>query len=269
MQVHVGCEFRYEVDQPAPTVWQVRPRRDGTPQVIQESWASDPAVEVASYQDSFGNYCDRLTLPSGLSRVAYDAVVEVSPSQDDADPEAPWVPVGQLPPETLLYLLPSRFCHPELIRGRAWELFGTIPPGYRQVQGICDWVHANISFGYGSSTSICTALDVLQRGSGVCRDFTHLGVTLCRALNIPARYICGYLPDIGVVPPDSHMDFCAWFEAYLGGRWWTFDPRNNQRRIGRVVIARGRDAVDVAMVTAYGLVELKDMTVWADEVKEA
>ena len=147
----------------------------------------------------------------------------------------------------------------------AWQLFGGIDSGWGRVQAICDWVHGNIRFQYGTSNSLTTAADVCSAGVGVCRDFAHLAVTFCRALNIPARYVFGYLPDIGVPPPDAPMDFCAWMEVYLGGRWWTFDPRNNQPRIGRVLVGRGRDALDVAMLTTYGSPRLKKMTVWADE----
>ena len=267
MQVHVGCEFRYEADHPTPTVWHVRPRPvDAGHRLMNATWTTDPVLAVATYYDGFGNTCDRLVLPQGTASARYDAVVEVPPSGDAQDPDAGWVPVEHLPAECLRFLLPSRFCHPEPVRDWAWDLFGTTSPGWQQVQAICDWVHGNIAFAYGSSSPQFTAADVLRRRKGVCRDFAHLGVTLCRALNIPARYAFGYLPDIGVAPDPAPMDFCAWFEAFLGGRWLTFDPRHNRPRIGRVVIGRGRDAVDVAMVTAYGLVELQDMAVWADEV---
>jgi len=266
VQIRVGCQFRYGAPSPTPTVWQVRPRQDGAHRLLLASWTSEPTMPTASYYDAYGNTCDRLTLPEGPSRLRYDAVVDVSPSPDEADPDAAWVPVDELPPKVLVYLLPSRFCQADLLRPTAWELFGGIPPGWRQVKAVCDWVNGHLTFGYGLSDPTMTALDAFESRHGVCRDFAHLGVALCRALSIPARYTCGYLPDVGVQPPDAPMDFCAWFEAYLGGRWWTFDPRINIPRIGRVVIGRGRDAVDVAMVTAYGPVELAEMTVWADEV---
>ena len=266
MQVHVGCEFVYESVGPAPTVWQVRPRPDGQHRLAIQSWDTTPSLAITTYTDIYGNLCDRMTLPQGISRIHYDAVVEVPPSYDEADRTATWLPVDQLPPETLLYLLPSRYCLPDQLRNAAWELFGKIPPGWLQVQAVCDWVNDHIKFTYGASTPATTAMDVYECGTGVCRDFAHLAVTFCRALGVPARYVFGYLPDIAVVPPDLPMDFCAWFEAYLGGRWWTFDARINEPRIGRVVIGRGRDAVDVAMVTAYGQIEFKNLTVWADEV---
>ncbi len=185
---------------------------------------------------------------------------------DDIVPDALQLPVEDLPDDVLIYTLPSRFCLSDTLSDMAWQLFGNTEPGWARVQAICDWVHSNIRFQYGSSNSLTTAADICQQGVGVCRDFAHLAVTFCRAMNIPARYVFGYLPDIGVPPPDDPMDFCAWMEVYLGGRWFTFDPRNNQPRIGRVLIGRGRDALDVAMVTSYGSPRLAKMTVWADEV---
>jgi transglutaminase-like putative cysteine protease len=153
-----------------------------------------------------------------------------------------------------------------VLYGPAWELFGNIDPGWPRVQAVCDWVHDNVSYQIGASSAVTSAFDIWQSRTGVCRDFTQLGMTLCRALNVPARYVAGYLPDIAVAPPELPMDFCSWFEVWLGGRWWTFDPRNNEPRTGRVIIARGRDALDTAMVTTWGPVALQLMTVWADEV---
>jgi len=164
--------------------------------------------------------------------------------------------------------MPSRYCLSDVLFPRAQELFGLTPPGWARVQAICDWVHTNIRFSYGTSTPATTALDVLANGIGVCRDFTHLAIAFCRALNIPARYAFGYLPDIDVPPATAPMDFCAWFEVYLGGRWYVFDARNNERRKGRVTIARGRDALDVAMLTTFGMVTLASMIVRADPVEE-
>ncbi len=186
-------------------------------------------------------------------------------THDEIVPEAAQIPVEDLPDDALLYTLPSRYCLSDALSDTAWSLFGGVTPGWPRVQAICDWVHNNVRFQYGSSTPMTTAVDIYEQRVGVCRDFTQLGVTFCRAMNIPARYVFGYLPDIGVPLADSPMDFCAWFEAYLDGRWFTFDPRNNVPRIGRTVIGRGRDALDVAMVTTYGAPRLVTMTVWADE----
>jgi len=207
-------------------------------------------------------------MPTGEQVWHYDAIVEVSGELEPYVPDAIQLPVEQLPDETLVYTLPSRFCLSDVLSDQAWSLFGNTEPGWARVQAICDWVHTNIRFQYGTSTPTTTSADVCAQGVGVCRDFAHLAITFCRAMNIPARYAFGYLPDINVAPVDAAMDFCAWFEAYLGDRWYTFDARNNERRIGRVLIGRGRDALDVAMVTSYGSPRLQSMTVWADEVPD-
>jgi transglutaminase-like putative cysteine protease len=267
LRIRVGCQFDYEMSGPTPSVWQVRPRLDGPHVVVSSSWSVSPFVPSHSYFDGFENICDRLTLPEGEATVRYDALVEVPATFDDSDKEAAQLPIEELPDDTMVYLLASRFCLPDVVSDRAWELFGATKRGWERVQAVSDWTHENIHYEAGSSTAVTTAGDVLECGTGVCRDLTHVGITFCRALSIPARYVAGYLPDIAVPPPDYPMDFCSWFEAYLGGRWWTFDPRNNVRRMGRVVIGRGRDALDVAMVTTYGNPVLRAMTVWADEVE--
>jgi transglutaminase-like putative cysteine protease len=267
LRIRVGCQFDYEATAPTPAIWQVRPRLDGPHTVVASTWGSSPFVPSHAYVDGFGNTCDRLTVPEGETSVRYDALVEVPPAFDDSDKAAAQTPVEALPDDALVFLLPSRFCLPELAFQRAWDLFGETAPGWERVQAISDWTHENIRYEMGSSTPLTTANDVLDCGTGVCRDMTHVGITLCRAMNIPARYVSGYLPDIAVPPPDYPMDFCSWLEAYLDGRWWTFDPRNNVPRMGRVVIARGRDALDAAMVTTYGTPVLRTMTVWADEVE--
>ena len=266
MRVRVGCRFAYKAVGPTPTVWQVRARPDGPHVLVSDDWRTEPALPASSYVDIYGNVCDRLILPEGATTVTYDAVLDVANTSDEANPAAVQQPVEDLPDETLLYLLPSRFCLSDVLSDKAWELFGSTQPGWSRAQAVSDWVHEHIHFDGEASTPTTTAVDVLESGAGVCRDFAHLGITFLRALNMPARYVFGYLPDIGVPPPDEPMDFCAWFEAYLGDRWWTFDPRNNVPRTGRVVIGRGRDALDVAMVTSYGGAVLESMTVWADEV---
>ena len=265
MLVKVGCEFIYESSWPTPAVMQVRPRPDGDFRVLDEAWRITPPLALHAYSDIYGNTCQRMVIPAGDMLLSYDAMIEVSGQADEVASDAVQLPVEELPDEVLLYTLPSRFCLSDTLSDMAWQLFGTIEPGWARVQAICDWVHGNIRFQYGTSNSLTTAADVYAQGEGVCRDFAHLAVTFCRALNIPARYVFGYLPDIGVPPPDAPMDFCAWMEVYLGGRWWTFDPRNNEPRIGRVLVGRGRDALDVAMITTYGSPRLTKMTVWADE----
>jgi transglutaminase-like putative cysteine protease len=267
MLVRVGCQFDYDATEPTPSLWQVRPRPEGDHRIVTETW--EPPAPARTYFDAFGNGCDRLTLPPGRSTLRYDAVADVPATPDDVDADADQAPIQDLPDEAFVYLLPSRFCWPDVLHDAAWQLFETAKPGWARVQAVCDWVNENIRYEVGSSTALTTAFDVWESRTGVCRDLTQLGVTLCRALNIPARYVAGYLPDIAVVPPDLPMDFCSWFEAWLDGRWWTFDPRNNEPRIGRVVVARGRDALDAAMVTTWGGPELQVMTVWADEVVDA
>ncbi|GAC1565895.1 MAG: transglutaminase family protein [Ktedonobacteraceae bacterium] len=269
MQIKVGCEFRYEATWPTPSVMQVQPRLDVQHHILHEAWQLTPPLELHAYTDLYGNTCQRMVIPAGSQVISYDAIVEVSGPADEVAPGAVQLAVEELPDEVLLYTLPSRFCLSDVLSDMAWQKFGAIEPGWSRVQAICDWVHDNIRFQYGASNSLTTAADVCAAGVGVCRDFAHLAVTFCRALNIPARYVFGYLPDIGVPPPDAPMDFCAWMEVYLAGRWWTFDPRNNEPRSGRVLIGRGRDALDVAMVTSYGSPRLAQMTVWADEALPA
>lgn len=263
MLVRIGCRFEYEAPEKSPSLWQVRPRPDGDHRIVTEKW--EPPAPARTYLDAYGNVCDRLTLPAGRSTLLYDATVEVPSDFDEADKGATQASIDDLPHEAFVYLLSSRFCWPDVLHDQAWDLFGSLEPGWSRVQAVCDWVHEHIRYQVGSSTALTTAYDVWESRAGVCRDLTQLGITLCRALNVPARYVAGYLPDIAVTPPDLAMDFCSWFEAWLDGRWWTFDPRNNEPRIGRVVIARGRDAIDAAMVTTWGAARLQSMEVWADE----
>src|SRR5260370_15916091 len=244
----------------------VRAQPDGEHQTLYESRWTEPRVPVREYVDVFGNYCWRFVAPSRRFRIRYDAVVAISREPDLVVPDAPLVAVDELPDATLVFTLASRYIQSDLLVGRAWELFGSTPPTWARVQAVCDWVHTNITYATGSSDPTVTAMDVFERRVGVCRDLALLATAFCRALNIPARYTFGYFPDIAVEPPDVPMDFHAWFEAYVGDRWYPFDARHNVPRIGRVVIGRGRDAVDVAMATQYGSSRLDTMTVWADEV---
>ncbi len=265
MHIRVGCEFRYEATWPTPTVMMVQPYPDKAYRVVQESWQNTPDVAMHAFNDIYGNVSQRYMLIEGENVIRYDALVAVTDEYDEYKPDAKQMAVEDLPDDVLLYTLPSRFCLSDMLSDTAWQLFGQTEPGWGRVQAICDWVHDNIQFKYGTSNALTTAVDIYEQKIGVCRDLTHLAVTFCRALNIPTRYVFGYLPDIAVPVPDDPMDFCAWMEVYLDGRWWTFDPRNNARRIGRVLIGRGRDALDVAMVTTYGGPRLAQMTVWADE----
>lgn len=265
MRLRVGCEFSFHAEGATPSVWQVRVRPEGSHRLLSESWEVSPDTPSTCYLDTYGNACDRLTLSAGTNTVRYDATVVVPGEPDGVDAGAPQVPVEELPDESLLFLLPSRFCLSDVLHDKAWGLFGDTPPGWARVQAVCDWVHDNVRYAPGSTDPLTTAADVVQSGTGVCRDYAQVGVTFCRSLNVPARYISGYLPNIDATVPEDPMDFCSWFEAYLGDRWWAFDPRNNEPRVGRVVIGRGRDAADVAMVTTYGNPALTNMFVWAEE----
>lgn len=226
-----------------------------------------PHQPIHTYQDGFDNQIWRLTAPVGTLEIRYDAIAEVPATPDPAYPDKPKTPVEALPDEAMMFTLPSRHCQSDLFIDEAWRLFGHIEGGWAQVQAVCDWLKTNITYSAGS-TSSTTSWDAWTVGRGVCRDFAHLGVSLCRALNFPARYVCGYLPDINVPFDPATMDFHAWFEVYMDGAWHTFDARHNRPRTGRVLIARGRDAVDVALATIYGSSQLRSIQVWADQVEE-
>ena len=227
-----------------------------------------PGVPVEAYRDGFGNWCNRLVAPAGAFTVATDGVIRDSGRADPVDLSAMQHPVELLPSDTLAYLLPSRYCESDVLSDFAWARFGDAPPGRSRVQAVCDFVHNHVQFGYRHSRPTRTAVETLNDGIGVCRDYTHLAIALCRCLNIPARYCTGYVSDIGQPPPYPPMDFAAWMEVYLGGAWWVFDPRNNDTRYGRVLIARGRDAADVPLTHSFGLHELTDFEVWIGEAEE-
>ncbi len=265
LTLRVGSEFVYSSNSETPAILQMEARHDSYAKIVHEKWEVSPHVASHEYSDVYGNRCRRLNLPVGQSTMRYDALVEVSSHPDPVVPTASQALVQDLPDDTILFTLASRYCQSDSLSNAAWELFANTEPSWARVQAICDWAHKNVIYVSGCSTPETTSLDVYQSRQGICRDFAHMGVTLCRAMNIPARYCFGYMPDIGVVLPDVAMDFHAWFEAYLGGEWRTFDARHNVPRIGRVPIAQGRDAVDCAMVTTYGAAILQRMTVWADE----
>lgn len=268
MRVHVGCRFRYTSAYPTPMMLAVRARPAYHHTLVAERWDVQPSDTLREYTDGFDNLIWRLTAPVGSLGIVYDAIAEAPPTPDPQYPNLPKTPVEALPDDVMVYTLPSRYCPSDLFVDDAWQMFGHIDGGWAQVQAVCDWLHANVVYGKGS-TSTTTGWDAYQQRRGVCRDFAHLGVSFCRALNFPARYVCGYLPDINVPPDPAPMDFHAWFEVYMNGAWHTFDARHNRPRTGRVLIAAGRDAVDVAFATIYGGSTLDHFEVWADEVDEA
>ncbi len=229
---------------------------------------TEPPLATDSYLDSFGNRCTRLVAPAGQLRLYASTIISTSNEPDAVNPAARECPVGELPHDVLIYLLNSRYCEVDRFSNIAYELFSHTTPGWARVQAICEWVHNKVAFNYQQARPTKTALDVYTERVGVCRDFQHLAITLCRALNIPARYATGYLGDIGVPAAPFPMDFSAWFEVYLDDRWWTFDARHNQPRIGRVLMAVGRDASDVALSTSFGSANLAKFEVVTDEVPE-
>jgi transglutaminase-like putative cysteine protease len=234
--------------------------------VVPDHLVTSPSVQVTAYRDLFGNWCSRILAPAGPLRLTSDCIIEDSGLPEAIGTGAEQIPVEALPDDTLVYLLGSRYCETDQLSNIAWNLFGNVAPGWERVQAIADWVHNHIQFGYQYARRTKTAWDAYNEGQGVCRDYAHLGVTFCRCMNIPARYCTGYLGDIGVPPVDAPMDFAGWFEVYLGGQWYTVDPRNNQRRIGRVLMARGRDAADVALASTFGVNYLNRFLVWAEEI---
>jgi transglutaminase-like putative cysteine protease len=229
---------------------------------------TDPVVPLFLYPDVFGNTCTRLEAPPGILRVTADGVMEDCGAPEADQLAAAEHAVRDLPPETLQYLLASRYCETDLLMNEAWQLFGNLTPGWPRVQAICDFVNHETVFGYQFARPTKTAIETLRERQGVCRDMAHLAITFCRCLNIPARYCTTYLGDIGVPPVDAPMDFAGCMEVFLNGSWHVFDPRNNARRIGRIIIARGRDAGDVAISTAFGAAFLQTFRVWTDEITD-
>ena len=270
MKFQVGYEIQYEVPQPTPLVLMLnihftRISDLETPDHIIVS----PSVPISGYRDSFGNWCSRILAPPGRTLITTDCVIRDSGQPDQSVPNVRQVPVEELPEESLVFLLASRFCDSDRLLDLAWSLFGAAEPGLGRVRAICDFTHQHIEFGYEHARATRTASEAYEERQGVCRDYAHLAVAFCRALNIPARYCTGYLSDVGTPRPYPPGDFAAWFEAFLGGQWWTFDPRNNLPRIGRILMARGRDAADVAITTTFGVNTLKSFRVWTDEIAEA
>ncbi|MGQ0700644.1 MAG: transglutaminase-like domain-containing protein [Panacagrimonas sp.] len=267
MQIRLGYEIVYQCPQPTPMILNLHVHYTRASDLVQpDHLRIEPAVPVAMYRDGFGNWCSRIVAPAGRIRLTADALVNDSGIPEPATYHAEQHPVQSLPEETLVYLLGSRYCETDQLSGVAWKLFGHTPLGWPRVQAVCDWVNRHIQFGYQWARPTKTAWETFNEAQGVCRDYAHLAITFCRCLNIPARYCTAYLGDIGVPKVDAPMDFAGSMEVFLGNAWHSFDPRNNQRRIGRVLIARGRDAADVAITTTYGPHVLESFKVWTDEV---
>jgi transglutaminase-like putative cysteine protease len=267
MRLRLGCELSYDFPKPTPMIAMLNVHHTRVADLERPDWlVTNPSVPIESYRDSFGNWCYRLVCPPGRFTLGTDGIIRDDGNADITDRQAAQHPVRELPSETLLFLLGSRYCETDVLSEEAWRLFETTPPGWPRVQAICDFVHQHVTFGYEHSRATRTAAETYAERRGVCRDFTHLAITLCRCMNIPARYCTGYVSDIGLPPPYAPMDFAAWMEVYLGGGWWVFDPRNNAPRIGRVLIAQGRDAADVPLTHTFGPNTLVGFRVWVDEI---
>ncbi|WP_091735087.1 transglutaminase-like domain-containing protein [Phenylobacterium immobile] len=268
MRIRAGYDIIHDcpVETPMVLLLNVHPSRAGdleTPDLMTAS----PEVRMHRYRDLFGNVATRVVAPPGPFRLTADFVITDTGAADPASPDACQHLVEDLPDEAMTFLLPSRYCETEHLSNMAWSMFGGVEPGWKRVQAICDYVHSHITFGYHNARKTRTAFEAWQEQVGVCRDFAHLAVALCRCMNIPARYCTGFLGDIGVSRVTSPMDFSAWFEVYLGGAWHTFDARHNAPRIGRILMARGRDATDVAIATIFGAAWLEQFTVITEELK--
>ncbi|MGL6109122.1 MAG: transglutaminase-like domain-containing protein [Rubrivivax sp.] len=267
MQIRVGFEMAFQCPQPTPMVLALSIHYSRASDMVRpDHLVTNPSVPVTAYRDLFGNWCSRLVAPTGRFVLSTDALVNDSGAADVAAPWAMQTPVEMLPDSTLIYLLGSRYCETDRLSEIAWQRFGAGPAGWARVQAICDFVHRHIEFGYPHARATRTAFEAYNERRGVCRDYAHLAIALCRCMNIPARYCTGYLGDVGTEPPYGVMDMAAWFEAFIGERWYTFDARNNTPRIGRVLIARGRDACDVALTSTFGPNTLESFRVWTDVV---
>lgn len=269
MRMQFGCRLGFELPARTPMILVLNVHHSrGSDLERPDLLVTEPVVDVESYRDGFGNWCSRLVAPAGSFSVSTQGIIRDAGLSDPVDLSVEQHSVERLPSEVLTYLLPSRYCETDVLSDFAWANFNGEPTGWPRVQAVCDFVHNHVRFGYEHSRPTRTAADTLQERVGVCRDYTHLAIALCRSLNIPARYCTGYVSDIHQPPPYAPMDFAAWMEVYLGGTWWVFDPRNNDTRFGRVLIARGRDAADVPLTHSFGLHELTGFEVWIDRIAE-
>ena len=267
MQIRVGCELQFECPQPTPMILTLNVHYSRASDLVRpDLLITYPAVPIDAYRDGYGNWCSRIVAPAGTIRITTDTIVNDPGVLDIVAPAAEQHLVQNLPSDTLLYLLGSRYCETDRLSEIAWSLFGKAPFGWDRVQAICSFVHGHVTFGHQFASPMKSAWDTYNERGGVCRDFAHLAIAFCRCMNIPARYCTGYLGDIGIPAMDAPMDFSGWFEAYLGGQWHIFDARFNTPRIGRVLMARGRDAADVAIATTFGPNTLTGFAVTAEEI---
>jgi transglutaminase-like putative cysteine protease len=267
MQIRAGYEIIYHCPQDTPMLLMVHIHYSRAHDIITpDQLTTNPFVPITSHRDLYGNWCSRIVAPAGRIQLTASALVRDTGQPDAVVPGAQQHEVRDLPEEALVFLLGSRYCETDLLSNAAWNLFSHTPMGWTRVQAICDYVHNHITFNYQDARPTRTAWEAFNERRGVCRDFAHLAVAFCRCMNIPARYCTGYLGDMGTLPPYGVGDFAAWMEVYLGGRWLTFDPRNNVPRVGRLLMARGRDAADVAIATTFGPNTLESFKVWADEI---
>jgi transglutaminase-like putative cysteine protease len=269
MKIRAGYAIGYDCPQPTPMILCLSVHPSRRPDLVTpDRMRLHPDIPTTAYRDAFDNICHVVKAPPGHMTISADFLIEDSGKPEDMAPVDGYHPLDRLPVETLVYLLGSRYCETDRLSDFAWSTFGNVPKGGALVQAICDFVHDEVAFGYEHADATRTAFDTFKDRRGVCRDFAHLAITLCRCMNIPARYCTGYLGDIGVPADPMPMDFSAWFEAYLDGRWYTFDARHNAPRIGRILIAHGRDATDVAIVTSFDPHNLVSFSVITDEVHE-
>jgi transglutaminase-like putative cysteine protease len=269
MQIRLGYRMQYYVPQRTPMVFVLHAQPRVDQRLLRIDWPiTRPETPLFLYRDAFGNTCTRITAEPGVLEISTDALLQDPGTPERACFEAGEIPAEELPADTLQFLMPSRYCESDLFGNEAWARFGHLSPGWSRVQAICDFVHNRVEFGYPFARSTRTAFETFNERQGVCRDMSHLAIALCRAMSIPARYCTSYLGDIGVPVVDAPMDFAACMEVFLGGEWHIFDPRNNERRIGRLLIARGRDAADVAISTSFGLASLQSFQVHTDLVDD-
>jgi transglutaminase-like putative cysteine protease len=257
MRLHAGCQLSFDVSDTVPAIFMLRPCEHSGQQILSQDYSFDPEVAVHSYIDGYGNRCDRLIMPSGRFQLT-SQVKAITMDEIEIQPDARFVPIEDLPDDILQFLLPSRYCQADLIGDLAAEVVGDRPLGYEQVEAIRNWIHSHVTYQYGSSQASTSVLDTIESRTGVCRDFAHLGIALCRSLNIPARMVSGYLYHL------KPMDLHAWFEAFVGDRWYTFDGTQKEMTGNRIAIAYGRDAADVAWMTHFGALELTEMRVWVE-----